>query len=89
MISGCGVRRNGPVENRIPNTLNLTIHGVSGESILMALDREGFCVSTGSACTTGSALPSHVLTAMGVPLDLARGSLRLTVGKDNTREEME
>jgi cysteine desulfurase len=83
------VRRNGPVSNRIPNTLNLTVHGISGESILMALDREGFCVSTGSACTTGSALPSHVLTAMGLTREEVTSSVRLSLGADNTREEVD
>jgi cysteine desulfurase len=55
----------------------------------MALDLQGVAASSGSACTSGSLEPSHVLTAMGVPLDLARGSLRLTVGKDNTMEEID
>lgn len=83
------VRRNGPEINRLPNTLNITVHGVAGESILMALDREGFCLSTGSACTTGSALPSHVLTAMGLSREEVTSSVRLSLGPQNTKEEVD
>src|SRR3989337_2903087 len=62
---------------------------IEGEAILMALDLAGVAASSGSACTSGSLEPSHVLTAMGVPEDLARGSVRLTVGSDNTMEQMD
>ncbi|HWQ27506.1 MAG TPA: aminotransferase class V-fold PLP-dependent enzyme, partial [Dehalococcoidia bacterium] len=74
---------------RLPNNASFCIEGVEGEAVLVQLDLEGFAASSGSACTTASLEPSHVLTAMGVPEDLARGSLRLTVGKDNTRDDVE
>lgn len=74
---------------RLPNNASFCIEGVEGEAVLVQLDLEGFAASSGSACTTASLEPSHVLTAMGVPEDLARGSLRLTVGKDNTEDEVE
>jgi cysteine desulfurase len=83
------IRWNGPRENRLPNTLNLTVRGAGGEGMLMGLDREGFCVSTGSACSTGSALPSPVLMAMGLPPDDVSSSLRLSLGPTNTGEEVE
>ncbi|MEE8337524.1 MAG: cysteine desulfurase family protein [Dehalococcoidia bacterium] len=69
---------------RLPNSVSLVIGFVEGESILLALDLAGISASSGSACTTGSVEPSHVLVAMGMPPDLARGSLRLTVGRGNT-----
>lgn len=80
---------NGPAEPRLPNTLNLTVHGAGGEPMLMGLDREGFCVSTGSACSTGAALPSSVLTAMGLDPDEVSSSLRLSLGPTNTEDEVE
>ena len=63
--------------------------GVEGESILLSLDLLGIAASTGSACTSGSVDPSHVLLAMGLPVEQAHGSLRLTPGKDNTEEDVE
>jgi len=83
------VRLNGPRERRLPNTLNVTIRGSGGEAMLMALDREGFCVSTGSACATGAALPSPVLTAMGLPPQDVSSSLRLSLGPSNTQAEVD
>ena len=74
---------------RLSNSFSCCFEYIEGEAILMALDLQGVAASSGSACTSGSLEPSHVLTAMGVPLELARGSLRLTVGKDNTREEID
>ena len=74
---------------RLSNSFSCCFEFIEGEAILMALDLQGVAASSGSACTSGSLEPSHVLTAMGVPLELARGSLRLTVGKDNTREEID
>ncbi len=65
---------------RLPNSASFAIKGVEGETLLMALDLEGICVSTGSACTTGEAEPSHVLTAMGLAREWALGSLRMTLG---------
>ena len=86
-----GVHITGPRdgERRAVHIASFCIEGVEGEAVLMALDLEGVAASSGSACTSGSLEPSHVLKAMGVPADLARGSLRLSVGKDNTMEEIE
>ena len=80
-----------PVEglHRAPNNASFCFKYIEGEAILIALDLAGVAASSGSACTSGSLEPSHVLTALGVPEDLARGSLRLTVGKDNTREQID
>jgi cysteine desulfurase len=74
------VRLTGHPTRRLPNSASFAIHGVEGETLLMALDLEGICVSTGSACTTGEAEPSFVLTALGLPRDWAVGSLRMTLG---------
>ncbi len=74
---------------RLSNSASFCIEYIEGEAILMALDLQGVAASSGSACTSGSLEPSHVLTAMGLSLELARGSLRLTVGKDNTMEEID
>jgi cysteine desulfurase len=74
---------------RAANNASFCFEYVEGEAILIALDLAGVAASSGSACTSGSLDPSHVLTALGVPEDLARGSLRLTVGKDNTREQID
>jgi cysteine desulfurase len=74
---------------RAPNNASFCFEGIEGEPVLIALDLAGVAASSGSACTSGSLEPSHVLTAMGIPEDLARGSMRLTVGKDNTMEQIE
>ena len=74
---------------RLSNSFSCCFELIEGEAILIALDLQGVAASSGSACTSGSLEPSHVLTAMGLPLDLARGSLRLTVGKGNTMEEID
>ncbi len=84
-----GRRVAGRLEGRVSNSFSCCFEFIEGEAILMALDLAGVAASSGSACTSGSLEPSHVLTAMGLPLELARGSLRLTVGKDNTMDEME
>ncbi len=84
-----GVTRNGAKEPRLPNTSNLNFADCEAEAILLLLDREGICASSGSACTTGSLAPSHVLTAMGVPLEHALGSVRLSLSKYSTDEEVE
>ena len=88
---GDRVTLNGPSDfsRRLPNNLNLCFEGVEGESILLQLDLEGIAASSGSACTTGSTEPSHVLLAMGVDADLAHSAVRLTVGTDNDRAQME
>lgn len=80
---------NGDKENRLPNTLNMSFGYIEGESILMFLDEEGICASSGSACTTGSLEPSHVLRAMGVPFQFAHGSIRFSLSRFTTLEEIQ
>ncbi len=80
---------NGDTENRLPNTLNMSFGYIEGESILMFLDEEGICASSGSACTTGSLEPSHVLRAMGVPFQFAHGSIRFSLSRFTTLEEIQ
>jgi cysteine desulfurase len=82
------VKLNGATEHRVPNTLNLSFAFVEGESILMALDQKGIAVSTGSACSSGSLEPSHVLVAMGLPHETAHGSIRFSLGRSTTEEEV-
>ena len=86
-----GLHITGPRDNarRVPSSVSCCFEGVEGEAVLLQLDLNGISASSGSACTTASLEPSHVLLAMGVPHDLARGSLRLTLGKDNTMEDVE
>lgn len=76
-------------EKRLPNSFSCCLEGVEGEAVLIQLDLNGISASSGSACTTGSLEPSHVLTAMGVPEEIARSSLRITLGHENTREDIE
>lgn len=80
---------NGDPENRLPNTLSIGFDAVEGESILLLLDRDGICASSGSACTSGSLDPSHVLMAMDVPLKSAHGSIRFSLSHYNTKAEMD
>lgn len=82
-------RLNGHPTKRLPGNVNVSVEFVEGESMLLLLDRESICASTGSACTSGSLEPSHVLMAIGLPHEVAHGSLRLTLGEANTREEVE
>jgi cysteine desulfurase len=84
-----GVTVNGDQEQRLPNTTNLSIEGVDSEAMLMILDQQGVCCSAGSACTTGSLEPSHVLRAMGLSTEQARASLRFSFGRTNTMEEVD
>jgi cysteine desulfurase len=84
-----GLRLNGPLAGRLPNTINLTFPGVLGESMLIALDLEGVEVSMGSACAAGAVEPSHVLRAMGRSVADARSSLRISLGWSNTAEEID
>ena len=84
-----GTSRNGAKEPRLPNTSNLAFEGVEAEGILMLLDQAGICASSGSACTTGSLDPSHVLTAMGFSAARARGSIRFSLGIYNTDAEVD
>lgn len=83
------VKINGDLEKRVPANINFRFKNVEGESILLMLDMEGFAVSTGSACASGSLKPSHVLLAMGIPQEEAHGSLRITLGKYNTEAEVD
>ena len=80
---------NGSLKNRLPGNANFAFRGVEGENLLLKLDQRGICASAGSACTTGSAAPSHVLKAIGLSDELARGSLRITFGEDNTKEDVD
>ena len=80
---------NGDREKRLPNNFNMCFEGIEGESLLLLLDDKGICASSGSACTSGSLDPSHVLLAIGLPHEVAHGSLRLTLSKYNTEEEID
>jgi len=80
---------NGHPQVRLPNNVNFSFNFIEGESILMYLDAEGICASTGSACSSASSEPSHVLTAMGIPVERARGSLRLTMGRWTTQDDID
>jgi cysteine desulfurase len=80
---------NGNMENRLANNLNIRIEGIEGESMILMLDMEGICVSSGSACTTGSIEPSHVLLALGIPKEHAHGSLRVTLGRGTTADDID
>lgn len=82
-------RLNGDPVNRLPGNVNISFEGVEGESLLLMLDMKGICASSGSACTSGSLDPSHVLMALGLKHEVAHGSLRLTMGVQNTMEEMD
>lgn len=80
---------NGDRKNRLPGNVNMSFEGIEGESLLLLLDEKGICASSGSACTSGSLDPSHVLLALGLPHEVAHGSLRLSLSEYNTREEIE
>ncbi len=82
-------RINGDKENRLPNTTNISFEYIEGEAILLMLDKHGICASSGSACTSGSLEPSHVLRAMGVPFTAAHGSIRFSLSRYNTEEEVD
>lgn len=84
-----GTSVNGDRENRLPNTLSIGFDAVEGESILMLMDQKGICASSGSACTSGSLDPSHVLMAMEVPFKSAHGTIRFSLSHYNTKEEMD
>lgn len=82
-------RVNGDRVNRLPNTTNISFEFVEGEAILLMLDRYGICASSGSACTSGSLQPSHVLRAMGVPFTMAHGSIRFSLSIENTEADVD
>ena len=80
-------RINGDLKHHLPGTVNMCFEGIEGESLLLLLDQKGICASSGSACTSGSLDPSHVLLSMGIPVEVAHGSLRLSLSEYNTEEE--
>jgi cysteine desulfurase len=82
-------RLNGHPDQRLPNNVNFSFAGVEGETLLLSLDMLGIAASSGSACSTGSTEPSHVLTALGLGSEIARGSLRLTLGKNTSEAEVD
>ncbi|MFO8070940.1 MAG: cysteine desulfurase NifS [Polyangia bacterium] len=82
-------RRNGHAEHRLPGTANVSFKNVEGEAILLMLDQQGISASSGSACTAGNLEPSHVLHAMGVPFDYAHGSVRFSLGRFNTEQDVD
>ena len=84
-----GSMLNGDKDNRLPNTSNISFEYIEGEAILLMLDKYGICASSGSACTSGSLEPSHVLRAMGVPFTAAHGSIRFSLSRYNTEEEVD
>lgn len=84
-----GSRLTGEPKNRLPGSASFTFDGVEGEALVLLLDQNGICASSGSACSAGALEPSHVLLAMGLSHETARGSLRLTFGADNTDEEID
>lgn len=83
------VRLNGHRTERLPNNVNISFRFIEGESLLISLDMQGICASSGSACTSGSLDPSHVLLAIGLPHEIAHGSLRMTLSGENTIEELD
>ncbi len=82
-------RLNGHRTNRLPNNANFSFRFIEGESLLILLDHLGICASSGSACTSGALDPSHVLLAIGLPHEIAHGSLRLTLSEETTEEELD
>ena len=84
-----GTQVNGAIAPRVPNTTNISFDGVEAESLLIALDLEGFAVSTGSACSSGTLEPSHVLRAMGLPAHRAQNSIRFSLGQGNNQAEVD
>ena len=82
-------RLNGHPTRRLPNTLNVSFEFIEGESLILNLDLKGIAASTGSACTSGSLEPSHVLMAMGVPTEIAQGSIRFSLGRDTGKEDID
>jgi len=80
---------NGHRDKRLPGNANISFNNIAGDELLIYLDTLGICASSGSACTSGSLNPSHVLTAIGLPYETSRGSLRITFGEDNTKEDID
>ena len=90
ILAACpNVRVNGDLGHRLPNTLNVSFEYIEGEAIAYHLSDEGICISTGSACASGSLDPSHVIRAMGVPFIAVHGSIRFSLSRYNTMEEVD
>lgn len=83
------IKINGSMEKRLPGNSNISFRFIEGEGMLLNLDLRGICASSGSACTSGSLDPSHVLLAIGLPHEIAHGSLRISIGKYNTKQEVD
>lgn len=83
------IKINGSMEHRLPGNSNISFKGINGSELLMKLDEKGICASAGSACSSESSMPSHVLTAIGLPSEYAEGTLRVTFGDENTKEDVE
>ena len=83
------IKINGHMKQRLPGNSNISFQFIEGESLLLNLDIKGICASSGSACTSGSLDPSHVLLAIGLSHEIAHGSLRISIGKYNTKEEID
>ena len=83
------IKINGSIEKRLPGNCNISFKNIDGEELLFKLDSKGICASTGSACSSGSSEPSHVLTAIGLPPEIANSSLRITFGNENTKEDVD
>ena len=83
------IKINGSMEHRLPGNSNISFKGINGSELLMKLDEKGICASAGSACSSGSSMPSHVLTAIGLTSEYAEGTLRVTFGDENTKEDVE
>ena len=83
------IKINGDINDRLPGNSNISFIGVNGQDLLLNLDMMGICVSSGSACTSGSINASHVLMALGLDEDIARSSIRVSIGKYNTKEDID
>ena len=83
------IKINGDKINRLPGNANISFRFIEGEDLILNLDQKGICASSGSACSSGSEKPSHVLLAIGLPYELAQGALRITFGEENTKEDVD
>ncbi len=83
------IKLNGPRDNRLPGNANISFKGINGSELLLKLDEKGICASAGSACSTGSNSPSHVLTSIGLDSKTAEGTLRVSFGEENSKEDVE
>lgn len=84
-----GIKVNGHKTKRLPGNVNISFEGIDGGDLLLKLDEIGICASSGSACSSGNATPSHVLTAIGLPENLSKGALRITIGEQNTKDDID